>query len=80
MAEYIRSERALAECIICGTNTLTYKGLCNKCAVMQMEHNESQTVFWRKTAESLAAIIRGVTRNVDFIEYERDREQRINNG
>jgi hypothetical protein len=72
MAEYIRSERALAECNICGNNTFTYRGLCNKCAWDRMK-------YWQTQTESFASLIRGLSRNVLFVEYENEREQRVKN-
>jgi len=48
----------------------TYRGYCNQCAWEQMHH-------WKTIADSLAGIIRAASRNVVFVKYENDRQQKV---
>jgi uncharacterized OB-fold protein len=70
MTDHMKSERALAECNICGNRTFTYRGFCNKCAWERMK-------YWEMKTEAFAALIRSLSRNVHFVEYENEREARV---
>jgi hypothetical protein len=69
-ADHMKSERALANCNICGNNTFTYQGFCNKCAWERMK-------YWEGRTEVFVGLIRSLSRNVNFVEYENEREQRV---
>jgi uncharacterized OB-fold protein len=70
MTDHMSSERALSKCHICGNNTFTYRNFCNKCAWERMK-------YWEMKTEVFVGLIRSLSRNVHFVEYENEREQRI---
>ena len=70
MDDHMTSERALSKCHICGNNTFTYRNFCNKCAWERMK-------YWEMKTEVFVGLIRSLSRNVHFVEYENEREQRI---
>lgn len=70
MTDHMSSERALAACNICSAHTFTYRGFCNKCAWERMK-------YWQAKTESFAGLIRGLSHNVVFVEYENEREARV---
>lgn len=57
-------------CKHCHLDTFTYNGWCNKCSWEQMN-------YWFTQAEKYAAEVRSFTRKTLFVQYEREREQRI---
>lgn len=42
--------------------------------ISQLEHERDH---WKQKADMLADLIRALSRNTSFLEYEREREQRI---
>ena len=70
MTDHMSSERELSKCHICGNNTFTYRNFCNKCAWERMK-------YWEAKTEVFVGLIRSLSRNVHFVEYENEREQRI---
>lgn len=60
----------MTECVNCKNLTHTYSGWCNKCAWEAMN-------YWKAQTESFAGIIRAASRNVAFVKYENDRQQKV---